>query len=89
VNGRVPLDLNFYRDRLELIWETFGPDRLLYGSDWPNSDQWATYSDVFRLANEFISTKGSAAMEKFYWKNSVAAYSWVKRDASQGHASEV
>jgi len=83
VGGRVPLDLNFYRDRLDHIWETFGPDRLLYGSDWPNSDQWAGYSDVFRLANEFISAKGATAIEKFYWKNSIAAYSWVKRDSSQ------
>src|SRR6185437_9396572 len=39
VNGRVPLDLNFYRDRLDHIWGTFGPDRLMYGGDWPNSDQ--------------------------------------------------
>jgi predicted TIM-barrel fold metal-dependent hydrolase len=83
VGGRVPLDVDFYRDRLDHIWETFGPDRLLYGSDWPNSDQWAGYSDVFRLAKEFISTKGSASIEKFYWKNSLKAYSWVKRDASQ------
>jgi predicted TIM-barrel fold metal-dependent hydrolase len=83
VGGRVPLNLDFYRDRLDHIWETFGADRLLYGSDWPNSDQWAGYSDVFRLAHEFITGKGSAAMEKFYWKNSVRAYSWVKRDASQ------
>lgn len=83
VDGRVPLDLDFYRDRLDHIWETFGPDRLLYGSDWPNSDQWAGYADVFRLANEFISAKGSVSIEKFYWKNSLKAYSWAKRDVSQ------
>jgi L-fuconolactonase len=83
VDGRVPLDLNFYKDRLDHIWETFGPDRLLYGSDWPNSDQWAQYPDVFRLAEEFISGKGAANVEKFFWKNSLAAYAWVKRDPTQ------
>jgi L-fuconolactonase len=83
VGGRVPLDLDFYRDRLDHIWQIFGADRLLYGSDWPNSDQWAGYSDVFRLAREFISAKGPAAIQKFYWKNSVKAYVWVKRDTSQ------
>ncbi len=83
VDGRVPLNLSFYQDRLDHIWDTFGEDRLLFGSDWPNSDQWAGYSDVFRLAREFIFTKGSAAMQKFYWKNSVEAYSWVHRDGSQ------
>lgn len=83
VDGRVPLDLSFYRDRLDHIWETFGSDHLLYGSDWPNSDLWAGYADVFRLAREFILTKSSAEIQKFYWGNSVKAYSWVKRDASQ------
>lgn len=87
VGGHVPLDLAFYQDRLDHIWEIIGPDRLLYGSDWPNSDQWAGYSDVFRLAQAFISTKGLANMEKFYWKNSLRAYSWVKRDASQSCTS--
>jgi L-fuconolactonase len=83
VDGRVPLDIAFYRDRLDHIWEAFGPDRLLYGSDWPNSDQWAQYPDVFRLAEEFISGKGAANIEKFFWKNSLAAYAWVKRDPGQ------
>ena len=27
--------------------------------------------------------KGRAAAEKYFWKNSVQAYRWVKRDASQ------
>jgi predicted TIM-barrel fold metal-dependent hydrolase len=83
VDGHVPLDIEFYRDRLDRIWETFGADRLLYGSDWPNSDQWAQYPDVFRLAHEFISSKPPAALEKFYWKNSLTAYAWHKRDPSQ------
>ncbi|HEX4770550.1 MAG TPA: amidohydrolase family protein [Bryobacteraceae bacterium] len=83
VDNRVPLDLPFYRDRLDHIWETFGSQRLMYGSDWPNSDQWADYDSVFRLADEFISTKDRASLENFFWKTSKAAYSWVKRDASQ------
>lgn len=83
VNGRVPLGLSFYRDRLDHIWEIFGADRLLYGSDWPNCNLWAGYADVFRLAREFVSTKGTVEIQKFYWGNSVRAYSWVKRDPSQ------
>lgn len=83
VDNRVPLDLAFYRDRLDHIWETFGSHRLMYGSDWPNSDQWAGYDDVFRLADEFISKKDRASAENFFWKTSKAAYAWVKRDANQ------
>jgi len=83
VGGRVPLDLDFYRDRFDRIWDIFGSDRLLYGSDWPNCDLWAEYPDVFRLAETFISEKDPASIEKFFWKNSAHAYGWVKRDASQ------
>ena len=82
-NGRVPLDVNFYRDRLDHIWEIFGPDRLLYGSDWPNSKRLASYADVFKLAQDFLSSKDSNAVEKIYWKNSLKAYRWIHRNASQ------
>ncbi len=83
VDGRVPLNIDFYKDRLDRIWETFGADRLLYGSDWPNGEQWAHYPDVFRLAQEFISAKPPADVDKFFWKNSLAIYGWVKRDGNQ------
>jgi predicted TIM-barrel fold metal-dependent hydrolase len=79
VNGRVPLDLEFYRPRLDQLWEVFGEDRLIYGSDWPNSDLWGAYPEALRIVREYLSTKGSAAAEKVLWKNSVAAYRWVKR----------
>lgn len=85
VDGRVPVDVSFYRDRLDLMWEIFGEDRLLYGSDWPNSDQWAEYPAVLGVVREYFAGKGRAASEKFFWKNSVRAYRWVKRDARQPH----
>jgi predicted TIM-barrel fold metal-dependent hydrolase len=83
VDGRVPADLNFYRARLDTIWEIFGADRVIYGSDWPNSDQWGTYPQVLKIVQEYLYAKGAAAMEKYFWKNSVAAYHWIKRDDSQ------
>ncbi|HWA09589.1 MAG TPA: amidohydrolase family protein [Opitutaceae bacterium] len=83
VDGKVPEDLGFYRARLEDLWGVFGEDRVLFGSDWPNSDQWAEFPKVLNVVREFFATKGRAAAEKYFWKNSVAAYRWMKRDASQ------
>jgi L-fuconolactonase len=82
-DNHVPLDLAFYQDRLDYIWSTFGPDKLLYGSDWPNSDQWAQYPDVFRLADEFIKNKDQSSIGKFFWRNSLNFYAWVKRAPNQ------
>jgi len=83
LDGRVPEDLDFYRARLEELWSTFGEDRVLFGSDWPNSDQWADYAKVMHVVREFFRTKSRAAAEKYFWKNSVAAYRWVKREPGQ------
>jgi L-fucono-1,5-lactonase len=83
VNGAVSFDLEHYRPLLDHLWETFGEDRLLYGSDWPNSDPWGTYSQILMLIRSYVSGKGQTASEKFFWRNSLAAYRWVKRDSRQ------
>jgi predicted TIM-barrel fold metal-dependent hydrolase len=83
VGGQVPQATNFYRDRLDELWELFGPDRLLFGSDWPNSDTWGTYPQVLKLVREYFLSKGRAAAEQFFWKNSITAYRWMKREKSQ------
>jgi L-fuconolactonase len=81
--GRVPEDLSFYRDTLETMWEIFGEDRVLYGSDWPNSDQWAPYNVELSVVREYVRGKGRAAEEKYFWRNSIATYRWKKREAGQ------
>ncbi len=83
VNGRVPQDVNFYRPRLDEIWDTFGENRLMYGSDWPNSDHIETYPQELTLVREYVLGKGRAAAEKVFWKNSIAAYRWIRRAISQ------
>ncbi len=74
VDGRAREDLGFYRDRLDFVWNTFGPDRCFYGSDWPNSEQWASYAQVFHLADSFISSRDPGTIEKFYRSNAEAVY---------------
>jgi L-fuconolactonase len=76
VNGRVPRDLAFYRPRLDELWGLFGEDRLVYGSDWPNSDPFAPYDVVLGLVREYFAAKGEAAAEKYFFRNSQAAYRW-------------
>lgn len=84
VDGKVPTDLAFYKPRLDLIWDIFGEDRLLYASDWPNSaGNWVPYATELALVREFFQTKGRTASEKYFWKNSIAAYKWIKRSANQ------
>ena len=83
VSGEVPQDLSFYRPRLDELYGIFGEDRVVYGSDWPNSDNWGPYGKVFELVRGYFQSKTRAQAEKYFWKNSAAAYRWVKRDAKQ------
>jgi predicted TIM-barrel fold metal-dependent hydrolase len=89
VSGQVRDDLKFYRARLDELWDIFGQNRLIYGSDWPNGDLWAPYQTIFNLVHEYFSAKGPDVQAKFFWKNSIAAYRWVKRDQSQPQLSVV
>jgi L-fuconolactonase len=83
VDGRPVLDLAVYRKRLDRLWESFGPDKLIFGSDWPNSDHVATLPETFGLVEQYISEKDGRSREKFFFANSKAAYRWQPRVAAQ------
>jgi predicted TIM-barrel fold metal-dependent hydrolase len=83
VDGSIPTDLAFYRPRLDEILDVFGMDRVLYGSDWPNGDQWLPVPVGFKIVQDYFMAKGRLAAEKYFWRNSVRCYKWVKRTASQ------
>lgn len=83
VDGKVSTDLASYRDKLDLLVGTFGEDRILFGSDWPNSDGVAPIDEVFRVAREYFASKPRTVAEKYFWRNSVAVYKWIKREPAQ------
>ena len=77
--GRAPRDTAYYLPILDHLWETFGPERLIYGSNWPVSDKGASYDVVFNIVDEYFRSKGTAACEKYFWQNSMTAYRWKER----------
>ncbi|MCP5556586.1 MAG: amidohydrolase family protein [Verrucomicrobiaceae bacterium] len=77
--GQAPADTAYYLPILDHLWECFGEDRVIYGSNWPVSDRGASYEVVFNIVKEYFSSIGSEAAEKYFWKNSLAAYRWVDR----------
>jgi predicted TIM-barrel fold metal-dependent hydrolase len=83
VNGKIVEDPSFYKQTIDELWDVFGENRLLYGSDWPNSDLWAEYPVEFRIVKTYFDAKGRPAAEKYFWKNSLAAYKWLRRDDTQ------
>ena len=88
VGGSVSTDLNVYRDWLDELWSIFGEDRVMFGSDWPQSEslEFNSYPNVFGVARAYVRSKGPSAMEKVFWKNSLKPYRWITRVPSQRQA---
>lgn len=82
-DGRIVTDLAAYQGVLDELWQIFGEEKVMYGSDWPNSDHIAPYSETIRLLQEDAAKKGLGAREKFFWRNSLKAYRWKPRTPAQ------
>lgn len=75
--GDAPSDLEFYRPTLDVVWESFGEDRLVYGSNWPVSARFAPYERVQRLVTNYFEGKGAAATAKYFHRNAKTIYRYV------------
>jgi predicted TIM-barrel fold metal-dependent hydrolase len=73
-DGLAPADTAFYRSVLDAIWESFGENRVIYGSNWPVSARFASYATVFGIGNGYFATKGRAALQKYFAGNAGVAY---------------
>jgi L-fuconolactonase len=74
VNGQVVEQVNYYRPALDQVWELFGADRLVYGSNWPVSNLVAPYEVAFRIVKEYFGSKGLECTEKYFWRNAAKVY---------------
>jgi predicted TIM-barrel fold metal-dependent hydrolase len=84
-DDKVSPDVYRYKDWLDELWSIFGEDRVMFGSDWPQSEglEFNSYPNVIGVARAYVATKGTAAMEKVFWRNSGKPYRWVARDPGQ------
>lgn len=82
-NGVTITDDAAYKPVLDEMWQRFGDDRVVYGSDWPNSDGLGTYEQVLTVVRNYVTKKPRVVAEKYFHKNSLAAYRWKPRTSEQ------
>jgi L-fuconolactonase len=63
-----------YETILSFLLETFGEDRLLYGSDWPVTKRSGTYGQHKKVITDFFSGKGKKVLKKVMYDNAHTAY---------------
>ncbi len=69
-----PLDPAVYKPVMDFIWDIFGEDYVVYAG---------RNKAVLEILHAYFMGKGRIAAEKFFWKNSVPAFQWVRRDTKQ------
>ena len=69
-----PKKVSFYLPILELAYDVFGEDRLVYGSDWPVTETTGDYESVLKLTRSWAVTKGDSFELKLFYKNAVRFY---------------
>lgn len=73
-NRDAPTDAAFYRPALDALWNIFGEERLIYGSNWPVSERAASYQALHKIAVDYFRRKGDRALDKLLRLNALAAY---------------
>jgi L-fuconolactonase len=63
-----------FRPYLDVVFESFGPDRLLFGSDWPVCLVAGTYGQVKQLIADYARGLSDADQEKIFGGNAILFY---------------
>ena len=63
-----------FRPYLDVVLETFGTNRLMFGSDWPVCLVAASYNEVVDIAKDYFSTLTVNEQEAFFGENAERFY---------------
>ncbi len=78
-DGQAPAEVDFYRPVLDVVWQSFGSRRVVYGSNWPVSEPFANYPTVQRIVSTYVAERGTEASRRFFSKNALDVYQWIQR----------
>ena len=71
------------RERLDQLMAAFGPQRVMFGGDWPNSVGTATIPEALALVRAYFAARPRAEAEDYFWRNSQRIYRWKPRTPAQ------
>jgi L-fuconolactonase len=59
---------------LDVVFEAFGEERLMFGSDWPVCLVAASYAQVVKIVEEYVDENATAAKKKIFGENAARFY---------------
>ena len=65
---------NDFRPYLDVVFDCFGVNRLMFGSDWPVCTLSGSYEEVYGLACAYIQNRSNEAQAQVFGANAIAFY---------------
>jgi len=69
-----PTDLAAYKAHFDVLMTAFGPDRLIWGSNWPVSDMGGDFATQIAIAEEYLALFGHRVRDKVMFINALKFY---------------
>ena len=69
-----PKKVSYYAPIFEVVYQAFGEDRIIYGSNWPVTDRGGTYAEQLSLIHDFFAPKGERVLRKLFALNARKFY---------------
>ena len=74
-----PTELKIYRPVLQHCFNSFGEDRVIFGTNWGVCTHFGNVDDVVRIVTEFLESKGESALQKGMRDNANRVYGISKK----------
>ena len=80
LSGMVTETINFkfkeddFKPYIDVIFKAFGPDRIMFGSDWPVCLLAANYDKVLRIVNDYLENQSIGVKNNILGKNAIKIY---------------
>jgi L-fuconolactonase len=69
-----PTDLASYKPHFDVLMSAFGPNRLIWGSNWPVITLHGTFEAQIAIAEEYLAAFGTGVRDKVMFKNALRFY---------------
>ena len=80
LSGMVTETINFkfkeddFKPYIDVIFKAFGPDRIMFGSDWPVCLLAANYDKVLKIVNDYLENQSIEVKNNILGKNAIKIY---------------
>ena len=76
-----PTQADPYKAIIDPVIDTFGPGRVIFGSNWTLSDMHGSYGDLIAMLDQYLEGREGLTEEMFYYENIIRAYGIESEDS--------